>query len=88
MKPSKFTDSQILAILKKAEGGQPVPALFREHGMSSAIFYKWRAKYGVMDASLMKRMKEPEEENRRLKTMYAEARLISEVRKEALEGKW
>jgi putative transposase len=56
--------------------------------MSSASFYKWRAKYGGMDASLMKRMKELEDENRRLKKMYAEERLISEVRKEALEGKW
>jgi len=56
--------------------------------MSSAIFYRWRAKYGGMDASLMKRMKELEDENRRLKKMYAEERLISEVRKEALEGKW
>ena len=56
--------------------------------MSSAIFYKWRPKYGGMDASLMKRMKELEDENRRPKKMYAEERLISEVRKEALEGKW
>ena len=88
MKTSRFTDSQILAILKEAEGGQPVSALCREHGMSSATFYKWRAKYGGMDASLMKRMKELEDENRRLKKMYAEERLISEVRKEALEGKW
>jgi len=88
MKKSRFTDGQILAILKEGEGGQPVPALCREHGMSSASFYKWRAKYGGMDASLMKRMKELEDENRRLKKMYAEERLISEVRKEALEGKW
>lgn len=88
MKTSRFPDSQILAILKEAESGQPVPALCREHGMSSATFYKWRAKYGGMDASLMKRMKELEEENRRLKKMYAEERLISEVRKEALEGNW
>ena len=56
--------------------------------MSSASFYKWRAKYGGMDASSMKRMKELEDENWRLKKMYAEERLISEVRKEALEGKW
>ena len=88
MKKSRFTDGQVLAILKEAEGGQPVPALCREHGMSSASFYKWRAKYGGMDASLMKRMKELEDENRRLKKMYAEERLISEVLKEALEGKW
>jgi len=74
--------------LKEAEGGQPVPKLCREHGMVSATFYKWRAKCGGMDASLMKRMKELKDENRRLKKMYAEERLISEVRKEALEGKW
>jgi putative transposase len=88
MKTSRFTDSQILAILKETEGGQPLPALCREHGMSSATCYKWRAKYGRMDTSLMKRMKEREDENRRLRKMYAEERLNSEVRKEALEGKW
>ena len=82
MKTSRFTDSQILAILKQAEGGLPVPELCREHGMSSATFYKWRAKFGGMDASLMKRMKELEDENRRLKKMYAEERLVSEIRKE------
>ena len=65
-----------------------MPTLCREHGMSSGSFYKWRAKDGGMDASLMKRMKELEDENRRLKKMYTEERLISEVRKEALEGKW
>ena len=61
-----------------------MPTLCRKHGMSSTTFYKWRAKYGGMDASLMKRMKELKGENRRLKKMYAEERLISEVRKEAL----
>jgi putative transposase len=75
MKTSRFSDSQILAILNQAESGVPVPELCREHGMSSASFYKWRAKYGGMDASLMARMKELEEENRRLKKMYAEERL-------------
>lgn len=58
MKKSRYTDSQILAILKQAEAGTPVPELCREHGMSSAAFYKWRAKYGGMDTSLMARMKE------------------------------
>jgi len=87
MKTSRFTDSQILAILKQAEGGLPVPELCREHGMSGATFYKWRAKFGGMDASLMKRMKELEDENLRLKKMYAEERIKSEIRKEALEGK-
>ena len=88
MKTSRYTDSQILAILKQAENGVPVPELCREHGMSSASFYKWRSKYGGMDASLMRRMKELEAENQRLKKMYAEERLKSEIRQEALEGKW
>ena len=77
MKKSRYTDSQILAILKQNEGGAKVTDLCREHGMSEATFYKWRAKFGGMDVSLMKRMKELEEENRRLKKMYAEERLIS-----------
>ena len=88
MKKSRFSDSQIMAILKQAESGIPVPELCREHGMSSASFYKWRAKFGGMDTSMIKRMKELEDENRRLKKMYAEERLKSELRKEALEGKW
>lgn len=88
MKKSKYSDSQILAILKQNEAGVPVPELCREHGMSSATFYKWRAKYGGMDASLMKRMKELEDENRRLKKMYAEERLKSEIVQEALTKKW
>jgi putative transposase len=67
MKTSKFTDSQIMAILKQAEAGTPVPELCRDHGMSSATFYKWRAKFGGMDASLMARLKELEAENVRLK---------------------
>ena len=88
MKKSRFRDSQILTILKELEGGQPVPTLCREHGMRSATFYKWRAKYGGMDASLIKQIKELKDENRCLKKMYAEERLISEIRKEAFEGKW
>lgn len=75
MKKSRFSDSQILSILKRAENGVPVPELCREHGMSSASFYKWRAKFGGMDASMMARLKELEDENRRLKKMYAEERL-------------
>lgn len=88
MKKSRYTDSQIMAILKQAEAGAPIPELCREHGMSSATFYKWRAKYGGMDASLMARMKELEEENRRLKKMYAEERLKAEIVQEALQKKW
>lgn len=88
MKISKLTDSQIMGILKQAEAGTPVPELCREHGMSSASFYKWRAKFGGMDASLMARLKELETENARLKKMYAEERLKAEVIQEAMAKKW
>ncbi len=88
MKKSRYSDSQILAILKQAESGTPVPQLCREHGMSSATFYKWRAKYGGMDASMMARLKELEEENRRLKKMYAEERLKADILQEAMAKKW
>lgn len=88
MKKSKFTDSQILSILKQAEGGTPVPQICREHVISSATFYKWRAKYGGMDVSMMSRLKELEAENSRLKKMYAEERLKAEILKEAIEKKW
>ena len=88
MKTSRFSDSQILAILKQAEAGTAVPDLCREHGISSATFYKWRSRFGGMDASLMARLKELEEENRRLKKMYAEERLKAEIVQEALAKKW
>ena len=88
MKKSRFTDSQIIAILKQAEAGTPVPELCREHGISSATFYKWRSKYGGMEASMVSRMKELEEENRRLKKMYAEAQMSADIMKEALAKKW
>ena len=88
MRTSKYSDQQIISILKQNEEGTSVPDLCREHGMSSALFYKWRAKYGGMDASLMKRLKELEAENTRLKKMYADERLVSQIRKEALEGKF
>jgi Transposase. len=88
MKKTRFTDSQILAILKQAESGVSIPELCRQHGMSSAAFYKWRSKYGGMDASLMARMKELEQENARLKKMCADAQLRAEVEQEALAKKW
>jgi putative transposase len=87
MRKSKFSDNQIIAILKQAQAGTPVPELCREHGMSSATFYKWRSKFGGMDASMMSRLKELEEENRRLKKMYAEERIKAEIRQEIIEGK-
>ncbi len=88
MKTSKFTDSQIMSILKQAESGTPVATLCREHGMSNATFYKWRAKYGGMDASLIARLKELEAENAKLKKMYAEERLKAEIIQEAMSKKW
>lgn len=88
MKKSQRTDSQIASILKEAELGRTVPELCREHGMSSATFYKWRAKYGGMDTSMMSRLKELEAENARLKKMYAEEKLAADILKDALKKKW
>lgn len=88
MKKSRFTDSQIIAVLKQAEPGTPVPDLCRQHGISSATFYKWRSKFGGMDASMVSQLKELQHENRRLKKMYADAQLSAELLKEALSKKW
>ena len=88
MKKSRYSDSQIIAIIKQAEAGTPLPELCREHGMSSASFYKWRSKYGGMDASMMTRLKELEDENKRLKKMYADERLKAEIIQEAMAKKW
>ncbi len=87
MKPSRYTEAQIIAILRQAEGGVPVAQLCREHGMSDASFYKWRAKYGGMDASMVSQMKAMEEENRRLKRMYADVSMQNDLLKEALGKK-
>ena len=88
MKKSKYSDAQIMAILKQAENGVPVADLCREHGVSSASFYKWRSKYEGMDAGLMTRMKELDGENKRLKKMYAEKSIQNDLLKEALGKKW
>lgn len=87
MKMSRFSEPQIMAILRQAEGGVPVPELCREHGMSTASFYKWRSKYGGMDASMISQMKALEDENRRLKKMYAEMSMQADLLKEALGKK-
>lgn len=88
MKKSRYTESQIMSILKEAESGVSVADLCRKHGMSDATFYNWRSKYGGMDASMMKRMKELEAENARLKKMYAESQMDAEILKDALSGKY
>ena len=87
MKTSRYTEPQILSILRQAEGGVPVAELCREHGMSNASFYKWRARYGGMDASMIAQMKTVEDENRRLKKMFAELSMQNELLKEALGKK-
>jgi putative transposase len=88
MKKSRFTDSQIIDALKRADAGLKVPDLCRDLGISSAFFYRWRAKFGGMDASMMSRMKELEEENRRLRKMVVDERLKAEIVQEALAKKF
>ena len=85
MRKSKFTDSQIMDAVKRVEAGFSVPDICREMGISTATFYKWRAKYGGMDVSMISRMKELEEENRWLKKMYLEEKLKAEIVSEDLE---
>jgi putative transposase len=87
MKRSKFSESQIVNILQEAEAGVPLEDLIRQHGFSKASFYKWKAKYSGMSVSELKRMKELEEENRRLKQMYANLSLQYEVLKDIVEKK-
>ena len=87
MKTARFSDAQIMAVLKQAEGGTPVSEVCREHGMSSASFYKWRSRYGGMDASMVSEMKAMADENRRLKRMYAEMSMQNDLLKEALGKK-
>ena len=88
MKKSRFTESQICTILKEAEGGVSVADVCRKHGVSQASFYKWRSKFGGMDASLIKRMKELEAENQRLKKMYADSQMDCDILREVIEKKW
>ena len=88
MKKSRFTDSQIMDALKRAEAGLAVPEVCRELGISSATFYKWRAKFGGMDVSMMIRMKELEDKNRRLRKVVVDERLKAEIVTDALAKKW
>jgi putative transposase len=88
MKRSKFTETQIFGILKESEAGIAIQELCRKHGISQATFYKWRASFGGMNVSMMKRLRELEQENQRLKRMYANAKMEHEIIKEALEKKF
>ena len=84
---TRCSEPQILAILRQAEGGVPVAELCREHGMSTASFYKWRAKYGGIDASMISQMKSLEDENCRLKRMFADLSMQADLLKKALGKK-
>ena len=81
----RLTESQIVGILKEAEAGMSVPEVCRKHGVGQSTFYKWRSRYGGMEASDIRRMKELEEENRRLKQMYAELSLKSQMQEEIIK---
>ena len=87
MKRTKFSETQIVNILKEAEAGIPVTDLSRKHGFSQSAFYKWKAKYSGMDTSALRRMKELEEENRRLKQMYADLSLEHQALKDIVQKK-
>lgn len=87
MRKTRFTEFQIVKILKAAEGGRAVTDICREHGVNSATFYKWKSKYGGMGASDIRRMKDFEAENARLKQMYAELSLENKVLKDVIEKK-
>ena len=87
MKRTRFSETQIVNILKEAEAGIAVEALSRKHGFSKSAFYKWKAQYNGMDASALKRLKELEEENRRLKQMYADLSLEHQALKDIVQKK-
>lgn len=87
MQPKVFSESQIVKILKEAESGRQVKDLCREYGMSDTTFYRWRSKYGGMDASDIRRLKELEQENSKLKQMFADLSLENTALKDLLEKK-
>lgn len=88
MKSKRFTEEQIIAILKQAQAGMKIVDLCRMHGISDATFYNWRSKYGGMEVSDAKRLKDLESENRRLKQMLADAMLENQAIKDVLSKKW
>ena len=88
MKKSKFTESQIIKALKENENGRSAEDISRELGINKGTFYNWRKKYGGMEVSHLKRLKELEEENQKLKRMYADQALMLDMAKEVIAKKW
>jgi putative transposase len=87
MRKSRYSEAQIIKILKEAEAGVPIEELCRQHGIARSTYYNWKSKYGGMEVSQLKRLKELEEENRRLKRMYADLSLEHEILKDIIEKK-
>lgn len=87
MRKSRYTETQIVRILKEVEGGRQVKAVCREYGISEPTYYNWKSKYGGMEASDVKKLKELEDENRRLKQMFAELSLEHKILKDIVEKK-
>ena len=87
MRQSKFTETQIVSILKEADVGRPVNEIWRKYEISSATYYKWKAKYGGLEASDIKRLKELEHENSKLKRLYADMALENAALKDLIEKK-
>jgi putative transposase len=88
MKRKRFSEEQIILVLKQAEGGLPIPELARQHGISEGTFYRWKSKYGGLELSEAKRLKQLDEENRRLKRLVADQALDIQILKEVVSGKY